>query len=221
MAPEAMIHPGPATEQGSLGLSALTQWSHDVSRFDAVLVGPGMTIHAETGRIVEWLLANCHVPLVIDADGLNVLAGKIDSMANRSCPLVITPHPGEMARLQACSAGDVQGDRMQSVRRAAAETRAVVVLKGAGTLVAEGDRPVQVNLTGNPGMAKGGMGDVLGGFLAGLLAQGQAPFDAARLAVHLHGRAGDHVAWRSSQAGMTAGDVIHELARVYREISLR
>jgi NAD(P)H-hydrate epimerase len=126
-----------------------------------------------------------------------------------------------LGRLLGCSAADVQQDRFGKAAQAAQETATTVVLKGAGTVVAGRGRAISVNMTGNPGMATGGMGDVLAGLISGLAAQGIDSFDSARAGVYLHGRAGDNVAWRSSQAGMTAGDVVEELPGVFRELTAR
>jgi NAD(P)H-hydrate epimerase len=135
--------------------------------------------------------------------------------------MVLTPHPGEAGRLLGLSAAEVQADRSGAARRIAERTRAVTVLKGAGTLVASSGRPLHHNLTGNPGMASGGMGDVLAGMIAGLIAQGIEAFDAACIGVWLHGRAGDGVARRTCQAAMTAGDVVEELPHAFRDLVSR
>ena len=130
---------------------------------------------------------------------------------------MITPHPGEMARLLGMSAPEVQANRLSVVKRAALLTHSTVVLKGAGTLVAENEK-IHINMTGNPGMAAGGMGDVLAGLLGGLLAQGMKPFDAARAAVYLHGRAGDLAAARSTEQTLIARDLIACLPRAFRDV---
>ena len=220
-APEAMIHAGPETGTGSLAADALEHWGRDVEAFDTLLLGPGMTTHLHTRHMVEWVLEHVSSPIVLDADALNVMAGDAARLAQRSCPLVLTPHPGEMARLSNATPADIQADRLGRAVRLAKETGSTVVLKGAGTIVAEAEGPPAVNLSGNPGMAKGGMGDVLAGLLGGFLACGMSPSGAARAAVYLHGRAGDYAAWRSSQIGLTAGDVIDELANVFKEVTAR
>jgi len=221
MVPEAMIHGGAETETGSLALKGLEGWHRDLSDFEAVLMGPGMTPHEQTQLLVERVLAESPVPVVLDADALNVCAGRPELISRANNPVVITPHPGELGRILQCSAREIQADRPGSVRRALEETRAIVILKGAGSLVGAEGQALQINMTGNPGMATGGMGDVLGGVVAGLLAQGLTPFDAARQGVYVHGDAGDNVAWRRSQAGMVAGDVIEELPNVLRELAGR
>ena len=221
MIPEAMVHGGAQTEAGSLAADCLAKWGRRLGDFSAVLMGPGMTTHEDTRVLVEQVLAESRAPVIVDADALNVCAGRLDILQKASGPIVLTPHPGEMARLMGSQVQDIQSDRFNAARRVAEQTSAVTVLKGAGTVVAAKGRLLNVNLTGNPGMASGGMGDVLSGLIAGLAAQGVAPFDAARAGVYLHGRAGDNVAWRTSQAGMIAGDVLDELPSVFRESALR
>jgi len=221
LVPEAMVHAGPETGSGSPAADIIQHWDRNITDFDAVLLGPGMTTHLHTRHLVEWVLDNTAAPVVLDADALNVLAGETARLARRSGPLIITPHPAEMARLLGATADEVQSDRFGRAAQAAREAQCTVVLKGAGTIVAEPGKTPSLNLTGNPGMAKGGMGDVLAGLMAGMAGQGMAPYDAARTAAYLHGRAADYAAWRSSQAGLTAGDVIDELANVFKEVSAR
>jgi NAD(P)H-hydrate epimerase len=219
--PEVMTHGGPETETGSLAAGGWAGWRDRLAAFQAVACGPGMTRHRDTAEWVEHLLAECRAPLVLDADALNVLEGRATRLRKAAGPVVITPHPGELARLLGSTTAQVQADRHAAAREAAERTGAVVVLKGAGTLVAAPGRTLAVNLTGNPGMAAGGMGDVLTGMLAGLLAQGMPPFEAACTAVYLHGSAGDVAALRRSQAGMTAADVIDEIPYAFRDITAR
>jgi NAD(P)H-hydrate epimerase len=221
LVPEAMVHGGEETAEGSLAATACSRWGRSLNDFDAVLIGPGMTPREDTRLLVEQFLAESAKPLVVDADALNVCAGQIGRFRRAVGPLILTPHPGEMGRLRGGSAAEVQSDRFGSARRASDEAGAVVVLKGAGTVVAAPGRPLQINMTGNPGMATGGMGDVLAGLVAGLAAQRLDPFDAARVGVFLHGRAGDNVAWSACQAGMTAGDVVEELPDAFRELTFR
>lgn len=221
ISPESMVHCAPETDTGSLSSDCLAKWNRNVNDFDAILMGPGMTTHKQTRLLVERVIDESRVPIVIDADALNAYEGRINIIKRSSCPIIITPHPGEMARLLGCSVADVQADRFKAALSTAEDTNTVTVLKGSGTIVASKGRPPNINMTGNPGMATGGMGDILGGLVAGLVAQGFEPFDAARIGVYLHGRAGDNVAWRSSQAGMIASDVIEELPSVFMELAIR
>ncbi len=177
---------------------------------DAVVVGPGLGQAVSTAKQVAALLKKSSVPMVLDADALNVLA-PLPRTFKSTAPLVLTPHPGEARRL--LGGVDVQADRPAAVHELVKRSGQVVVLKGAGTLVCDGQRLFQ-NRSGNPGMATGGSGDVLAGLLGALLAQGYEPFDAACLAVNIHGKAGDLVAQRLSQTGLTAEDLPLAIAEV-------
>ena len=188
---------------------------------DSVLIGPGLGRDPEARRIVAKLLHETPCPLVIDADAIAVLAGKPEVVRRCAQPVVLTPHSGELALLLGTDAASIQKDRAAAVRAAAERTGAVVALKGAGTLVAHADKPVWINLNGNPGMACGGSGDVLAGLLAGLLAQKIPPFEAACAAVFLHGTAGDFAALRKTQAAMKAGDIVETLPEAFRQVCVR
>lgn len=218
---EVMTHPGVDTETGALAISSWDASAGLIAGVDAVVAGPGMSRHADTALWVRNLLAECHCPLLLDADALNALEGNAALLAKAKGPLVITPHPGELARLLGCKADDIQADREQAAREAARITGAVVVLKGAGTIVARHGETLSFNLTGNPGMATGGAGDVLAGVIGSLLAQGVPPLDAARTGVFAHGRAGDDAALRLSQTGLAACDLIDELSHVFRDLGGR
>lgn len=221
---EAMIHGAAETEIGSLAPDCWAPWRDRLGEFSAVLAGPGMTRHPETQVLVRQILKDCTVPLVMDADALNAFEDRVEEL-NRSrrggCPLIITPHPGEMGRLMSLPASEVQANRFAVAGECASKAHAVIVLKGAGTLVVEDGKPLNVNMTGNPGMASGGMGDVLSGLLAGLLAQRLSPFDAARAAVYLHGHAGDQAACKHTESCMTAGDVIDSFSYAFQQVTPR
>jgi len=219
LVPEAMVHAAADRVDGSLAAEALTNWSHELDEFDAILVGPGLTRSLDAQALCQGVIEAATVPLVLDADALPH-ADSAAVLSRTTAPLVLTPHPGEMARLLGCDSTTVQTDRLQIARDVAAQTDATVVLKGHGTIVAQPDGKAAINPTGNPGMASGGMGDVLAGLLVGLLAQGLAPGDAARAAVFLHGRAADIAAWQSAQVSLTAGDVIETLALAFRDVSV-
>ncbi|MDD3800866.1 MAG: NAD(P)H-hydrate dehydratase [Desulfuromonas thiophila] len=159
---------------------------------NAVAVGPGIGWTPASGLLLKRLLGCCHVPLVVDADGLNVLSQRPELLqGSRPAALVLTPHPGEMARLTGLTVAQIQQDRCGVASAFARRHQLVLVLKGARTVIAAADGRVWLNGTGNAGMASGGMGDVLTGLVAALLAQGLAPFEAAVLAVYLHGAAAD------------------------------
>ncbi len=197
--PELMVH-GVETPEALVPLLA---------RATVAAVGPGLGQGA-WGRALLGVLLDSRLPLVVDADALNLLARAPDARGR----WVLTPHPGEAARLLGTDAAAVQRDRYAAVRALAGRFAAVVVLKGAGTLVDDGAGAPWVVETGNPGMASGGMGDVLTGVIAGLLAQGLEPVDAARLGAHLHGAAGDAAARAAGERGLLAGDLLRELRRL-------
>jgi len=174
---------------------------------DALAMGPGLGRTDGVGEAVRAVLAGARIPVVLDADGLNVVGSDAPSLfAQSSLPIIVTPHPGEAARLLGESAREVQADRRAAAARLA-DWCEVAVLKGAGTVVTDGDR-LYVNETGNPGMATAGAGDVLTGMMTALLAAGMEPFDAAVLAVWAHGRAGDLAAERLGILGLTAWDIL-------------
>lgn len=191
-------------------------------RCDVLCVGPGATQNPEAQDLMVRVLREIDKPGVVDADGLNALACRSDELMNRKTPLVMTPHPGECARLLGSSADAIQSDRIGAVRSAAGRYRAVVVLKGAGSLIADGRKagavPIRINTTGNPGMASGGSGDSLTGIIGALLGQGLDAFDAACAGTYLHGRSGDIAAAEKGQIGMIAGDIIESIPRAFREL---
>ncbi|HXO18733.1 MAG TPA: NAD(P)H-hydrate dehydratase, partial [Thermoanaerobaculia bacterium] len=193
----------------------------------ALALGPGLGQEPETAEAIRRLVrqaAELGVPLVVDADGLNAFAGRARELGEclEGRPAMLTPHPGELARLLGTTAAEVQADRLEAARRAAAETRAVVVLKGRLTLVAAPSGEVHANPTGNAGMASGGSGDVLTGILAALLGQGLDPLTAARLGVYLHGLAGDLAVEASGLAAypiLAAGDLVESLPAAFARLA--
>ncbi|MBM4149005.1 MAG: NAD(P)H-hydrate dehydratase [Lentisphaerae bacterium] len=218
-APETMVHGVDTSPSGWLSAEGVKSVSAVISAADSIVVGPGMTAHEETARIVFWLAGIAGKKTVIlDADALNVHAGRIGALKGQFEKLVITPHPGEMARMMCSDAAAVQADRAGSARSACEKSGAVVVLKGAGTLVAAPGMPTAINLTGNPGMATGGTGDVLAGLIAGLAAQVSDPRAAAQLGVWIHGRAGDLAAWRKSEAAMVAPDLTDAIPHAFHAL---
>jgi len=168
-----------------------------------------------TGRVRHTVLRG--EPVVVDADALNIVAGTT-LLSERAGPTVLTPHPGEMSRLLGCDTVAVQSDRLAAARRFAAAERVIVALKGARTVIAAPDGRAAISPTGNPGMASGGMGDVLAGVVGALLGQGLEPFAAAVLAVFAHGAAADRVAARRGEVGLIARDVLEELPPTFKEL---
>jgi NAD(P)H-hydrate epimerase len=205
---EAMCIPAAESIDGTLGMGCQDELITASRMMSAAAIGPGLTTHYETVQAVRDLVQRLTVPLVLDADALNALAGATGLLRRTKAAVVLTPHPGEMARLLGTTAGAVQRDRIGTAQDFARKHGVTVVLKGAGTVVATPRGEAFVNASGNPGMATGGTGDVLTGMIGSLLAQGYGPEDAARLGVHLHGLAGDLAVREKGEAGMIAGDLI-------------
>jgi NAD(P)H-hydrate epimerase len=185
---------------------------------DAVLIGPGLRDDDDSYAQIRAQAARVEAPLVIDASGLNAFRGHVDEINPHGRPRVITPHPGELARLISGDAKSINAARIDAVREAARQARCVAVLKGHQTLIADPDGYVRVNPTGNPGMASGGMGDVLGGIIAALLARGVDPFDAACAGVYLHGFAGDLLRDEMGDTGLAANDLAERLPLAIRRL---
>jgi NAD(P)H-hydrate epimerase len=218
---EAMTAPLPEVE-GAVSLQAQEALRLLGEGKAALAVGPGLGLHEETAALIRRLVRETPVPLVVDADGLNALAGHAGILRERSGPpCVLTPHPGEMVRLAGVSAGEIEADRVGVARRFARENNAVLLLKGARTVVALPDGRVSINGSGNAGLASGGMGDVLTGLIGGLLAQGLTPDAAAVLGCYLHGLAADRLARRHGTAGLAAGDLLRELPAARNELQQR
>ncbi|MGA8230482.1 MAG: NAD(P)H-hydrate dehydratase [Candidatus Acidiferrales bacterium] len=219
--PELMTEPLPATEAGSIGVRSLEAGKFATLQKgkSVVAIGPGLTTHPETQQVVRALVKETPLPLILDADGLNAFAGRASEWKDHAAPMmVLTPHPGEFARLLGCEVAEVQNDRLKLARQAAAEWNLHVILKGNQTVIAAPDGHAWINLTGNPGMATGGTGDVLTGMLAGLVAQfGEKNWEGALcMAVYLHGLAGDIAAEAKGEAPLIATDVIEAIAPAYR-----
>lgn len=185
----------------------------------ALVFGPGLSGEPEIQELLVELLDTVQVPLVIDADGLNALASDITVLQGTTAPIILTPHPGEMARLLGCPVREVQENRMEVAAEAADRLGVIVVLKGAGTVIAAPDGRTFLNSTGNPALATAGTGDVLAGAIGGLLAQGLEPLHAAVLGVYIHGLAGDLVACVKGLRGVIAGDVLETLPDALKHLS--
>jgi ADP-dependent NAD(P)H-hydrate dehydratase / NAD(P)H-hydrate epimerase len=208
--PEFMTEPLSGTETGTASTGDLSKLERILSGKTVLAIGPGVGEHPETQSLIHSLVQTSKLPIVLDADGLNAFAGQAGKLAERSSKhLVITPHPGEMSRLLGVSTQQIQADRVQIAVDAAKKWNAHVLLKGYHTVIASPEGKVFINTTGNPGLAKGGSGDVLTGLLAGLLAQFSAG-DVLRivaLGAYLHGLAADLLAQQSDASGIIAGEV--------------
>ena len=212
--PEAVFH-AVSEQDGCVCADAIPALTDALATADAVVVGCGLGRGEGQTAVVRHILAHSTIPLILDADGINAVTPHILTEETRTAPLILTPHPGEMARLLGISTAAVQVNRQAVACRLAQETGAVVVLKGHHTLVASPDGTVMENRTGNSGMATGGSGDVLAGIIGALVAQGVPPYEAAVCGVYLHGAAGDMAAAKHSQHGMLPTDLIEELGSLF------
>jgi len=215
---EVMTLPLPETAQGSLAPDAMDAILEFADGCDAVALGPGLSQVSETAELARELIERISVPLIVDADGLNACAGATEPLQNRKTPTIITPHPGELARLIGQSIADIQQDRVTAAWQAAHDFQCVVVLKGAGTVIANPGGEVWVNPTGNAGMASGGVGDVLTGVIGGFLAGGGDAMKAAVSAVYCHGLAGDLAEEYCGQRALIASDLLVQLPAAFEAV---
>jgi ADP-dependent NAD(P)H-hydrate dehydratase / NAD(P)H-hydrate epimerase len=214
--PELMTESLPETAAGTIATEAGLRIDELLKSMTVLAIGPGISRDPHTTTLVRSLVANAKLPMVLDADGLNAFQGHTQEMDGSGRTLVITPHPGEMARLAACSTKDVQNDRLGVARHFAREHNVIVVLKGNRTLVVQSDGDAWVNTTGNPGMSTGGTGDILTGMVAAMLAQHPSdPMLAVCAAVHLHGLAGDIMRGIMGEHSLVATDLLSGLPEAF------
>jgi ADP-dependent NAD(P)H-hydrate dehydratase len=213
------------TAAGRVTETAFREIEPHLTGKNAVAIGPGLGNTSEVRGLVRRLFVEARSPLIVDADGLNVLANDfrsstLSATAVQDAERILTPHPGEFARLSGCSITEVESDRQNATREFAKRHGVIVVLKGPGTVVTDGDR-LAVNPTGNSGMGTGGSGDVLTGLLTSIAARGGDAFEAARLAVWLHGRAGDLAADELSESALIASDLPRYLGAAWNELAAK
>jgi ADP-dependent NAD(P)H-hydrate dehydratase / NAD(P)H-hydrate epimerase len=216
---EAMSLPLPETPDGALSPDALPPIHERLPNLDALAIGPGLGRDPSTGELVRALLRACSIPMVVDADGLNLVAPVDGDTFPTHC--VITPHPGEMARLLDTTVDEVEADRLECAREASKRFGCVVVLKGPATVIAAPDGQTAINSSGGPALATGGTGDVLTGLIAACLARGLAPYEAAMAGVYLHGIAGEIAGERIGAPGAIAGDVIDAIPEAIARVQSR
>jgi len=217
--PELMTEPLEETDAGTISLRALEYGRMDslVKGKTVLAIGPGISRNPETSDFVRNVVAKYQTPVVLDADGLNAFEGQTEKLNGMDRVLVITPHPGEMARLLGISVAQIQADRLGVARKFASEHQLTIVLKGDRTLVVDPTGETWVNTTGNPGMATGGTGDILTGMVAGFLAQYKKQvFKAVCAAVHMHGAAGDIACETMGEQPLVATDLIKALPEAFR-----
>ena len=214
--PSYMTYPLASNDEGMIDFDrSLPALQRLADAANVVAVGPGLGQSDDIRKLLRWLFASTDKPLVVDADGLNVLAGSMELLDRLKRPVILTPHPGEFGRLSGMSIAQVQADRLAAAAQLAGRYDSLVmVLKGHRTVVCDGHR-YYINQTGNPGMATGGSGDVLTGVIAALLGQHLPTFDAAQLGVYIHGLAGDIARDQSGVIGMIAGDIVDALPNAF------
>lgn len=219
---EVMTLPLPETKEATLSLSAYGKIKEFVKGVDVLALGPGLTQNKSTQALARKTISKIIRPMVIDADGLNALVGHLKILPTTHNPqhtLVLTPHPGEIARLSGLSVKEVQADRKKTAQRFARDYKVTLVLKGRDTVVADYKGDLYINKTGNPGMASAGSGDVLTGMIAAFMAHGLSAFEAAKYAVYLHGLAGDIAAKRKTQISLIASDIIDSIPEAIKKSS--
>ena len=217
---EVMTLPLPETSEGTLSPGALPLILEFCRKVDAVALGPGLSRNPETGELVKQLVKSCPVPLIIDADGLNLIAGDLSVLKGSKSALILTPHPGEICRLTGLTKEELFKDRAGTAGLFARDNNLILVLKGAGTLIASPEGPLRINLNGNPGMATGGTGDILTGLIAGFMVQGLKGREAACLGVYVHGAAGDRAAEKVGQISLIASDLLEEIPSALNRLFL-
>ena len=214
---ESVFFPLEETSDGKISKSNIDFLLCEAEKSSAVLIGCGLSVCNDTEELVNSFIEICTKPLVLDADALNCVAKNPDILKKAKSPIIITPHPGEMARLVKSTPKAVNENRAEIAADFAKEYSVVTVLKGSGTIIASPDGKILINRTGNSGMATGGSGDVLAGMTGSLLAQGAKPFDAASAAVYLHGLAGDLAAEKLGRISMLPTDLIDEIPQAFRK----
>lgn len=214
---ESVFFPLEETPDGKISKCNIDFLLCEAEKSSAVLIGCSLSVCDNTVELINSFIENCTKPLVLDADALNCVAKNTDILKKAKAPIIITPHPGEMARLVKSTPKAVNENRAEIAADFAKEYGIVTVLKGSGTIIASPEGRVMINRTGNSGMATGGSGDVLAGMTSSLLAQGANAFDAASAAVYLHGLAGDLAAEKLGRISMLPTDLIDEIPQAFRK----
>lgn len=215
---EIVYYPLEETEEGTIAYTSREEILKISEMVDMVVIGPGTTLHERTQRLITDLIARIDKPLLVDGDGLTALASKVEVLEDRKEPVVLTPHPGEMARLVKMSVKDVLDNSIEIARDFAMSHGVIIALKGAHTRIAMPDGRVYVNLTGNSGMATAGSGDVLTGTIAAMFGLGLNLEEAVRMGVFVHGLAGDIAAEKIGKDGMTARDIMNALPEAMQRV---
>ncbi|MSR77310.1 MAG: NAD(P)H-hydrate dehydratase [Candidatus Omnitrophica bacterium] len=214
---DVMVHPFASTSAGTFSLKCLKPLKKMISAQTILALGPGLSQHPETQKLVRKLIRETPIPVVLDADGLNAFAGHKRELQDLSGRAVLTPHPGEFKRLFGGKLSAGESDRKKCAFEIAQQGPWVIVLKGWHTIVAKKNK-LYVNMTGNPGMAKGGFGDVLTGMIAALAAQGFSLWDSARFGVFLHGLVADQAIRKTGEASLMASDLLDYLPVIIKQV---
>jgi NAD(P)H-hydrate epimerase len=217
--PQSLTRSCPETDQGSFAKEASVELQQSVGGVQALVIGPGISRNLETMIFVRQLVAHSKIPVLLDADALYAFKDKLDLLKQRQGPVVITPHPGEMAMLTGQTIEEVQNARLETARKFASDYGVTVILKGYRTIISTKFGENYISVNGSSGMAKAGSGDVLAGLVGGLLAQGMKPSEAAVLGVYLHSRSGEMCAEKSSEQGMHAFDLVENLNHAWLELT--
>ncbi|OQA56277.1 MAG: Bifunctional NAD(P)H-hydrate repair enzyme Nnr [Candidatus Omnitrophica bacterium ADurb.Bin277] len=215
---EIMVRPFPSTTKGTLAPAGFQEIRRLAHSQDVLAVGPGLSGHVMTQRLIRKIIAGVGKPLVIDADGLNALKGNLKILKSCRSRAILTPHPGEFTRIFGGKLDSSDDLRQKRAAEIAGKHGVIIVLKGHRTVVASPDGELYVNGTGNPGMATAGSGDVLTGVISALIGQGLSFHEAACLGVHAHGLAGDLAAGKTGQVSLTAGDILQALPEVFKSL---
>lgn len=215
---EAIVRPVYDEDEGHFTKDSLTELMVEIDSLDVIGIGPGMGVDDDRVYIMENIISGVCKPMVIDADGLNCISKNPDMLKNKKSSIILTPHPGEMARLLGTTVDEIESDRLGYASRFAKEYGVTLVLKGSETVVSSETGETYINKTGNPGMATAGSGDVLTGVIVSLLGQRYEPYDAARLGVYIHGLAGDIALEDKGEYGMIARDILENIPKAIRRI---
>lgn len=215
---ELMCRPLAQTRDSAISIDALPAIENLLGMASVCAIGPGMSRYSEANAVLRLVLEKAGIPVLIDADGINALEGDTAVLMNRQVPVIITPHPGEMSRLTGLSIAEIQKNRMEIAREYACKWGITVVLKGNKTVIASPSGETYINISGNPGMATAGSGDVLSGIITGLMAQGLKPLTAAVSGVYIHGLAGDKAVESTGERGLVAGDLINALPDILSKL---
>lgn len=210
---EALMMPLCETDEGTLSKDAVQKLIDSLEKYSAIVIGCGMGVNEDTKEILKAVIENAKVPVIVDADGINIIAADISILQNASCDIILTPHPGEMSRLCGMRTEIIESDRAACARDFSQKYGVYLALKGSNTVVTQPDSSkVYVNASGNSGLSKGGSGDVLAGLMGGFVAQGMAVPDAVTAAVYVHGYTADVLCEKMSKSGMLPSDLVNELA---------